>query len=57
MSNDPAPDHVVSLFKWIAGDGDLDQRCRRILQHSSHRWWGRQFVPLDELMDVLGGVP
>ena len=31
---------TLDLFQLIAGNGDLDARCRRILSACRQHWWG-----------------
>ena len=37
-------DTQMAHWHKIAGDGDLDQRCRRILAFARERWWGHPYV-------------
>ena len=31
----------LELFRMVAGDGDVDDRCRRILKVFRRHWWER----------------
>jgi hypothetical protein len=31
--NEGTADNVVNTYKWIAGDGDLDERCKQIVAY------------------------
>jgi hypothetical protein len=46
--NRTQPDATVEAFKAIAGDGDMDERCRRILGSRREAWWG---VPYENEVD------
>jgi hypothetical protein len=47
------PDSELAVYKEIAGDGDIDERCERILDHFADTWFGTRMN--DEEYEELAG--